>query len=206
MGISGQRNCSSRLWSLLKSPKQARTPNNGQSWMKSPRLLLKMSDLYSSAEHLSYSRLSVKYISETALPELYKTGTEHVSCKLKEVQAISFTVTFWPYDTIRYESRCQSENIMTRTSLATMTLVRANITLWFEIVFTNVNFLLGLMEPDLWTMKTALREDETLWCVDNEFLVSLPSKTLKFLHAAVGKLLIQPRDWLKHWCSYLLTF
>ncbi len=51
-------------------------------------------------EHLEprYSLPGRKYISETALPKLYETVREHISCKLKDVQSISFTTDIWSCD------------------------------------------------------------------------------------------------------------
>ncbi|XP_057192592.1 zinc finger BED domain-containing protein 4-like [Triplophysa rosa] len=51
-------------------------------------------------EHLEprYSLPGRKYISETALPELYETVREHISCQLKDVQTISFTTDIWSSD------------------------------------------------------------------------------------------------------------
>lgn len=48
-------------------------------------------------EHLEprYTLPGRKYISETALPKLYKTVREHISCKLKDVRIISFTTDIW---------------------------------------------------------------------------------------------------------------
>lgn len=51
-------------------------------------------------EHLGprYSLPGRKYISETALPKLYETVREHILCKLKDVQTISFTTDVWSCD------------------------------------------------------------------------------------------------------------
>ncbi|KAI2666682.1 Zinc finger BED domain-containing protein 4 [Labeo rohita] len=51
-------------------------------------------------EHLGprYSLPGRKYISETALPKLYETVREHISCKLKDVRTISFTTDIWSCD------------------------------------------------------------------------------------------------------------
>lgn len=51
-------------------------------------------------EHLEprYNLPSRKYISETALPELYSRVTSHVGDQLKDVQSLSFTMDIWCSD------------------------------------------------------------------------------------------------------------
>lgn len=92
---------------------QDKFPKDSQ---KSARITDKILEFYvlddlplSVVENLGFDRLMEhfepryclpghKYISETELAKLYETVREHISCILKDVQAISFTTDIWSSD------------------------------------------------------------------------------------------------------------